>query len=445
MSRRQALNKQSDGLELWGGMECTVNRVHNQWFDQAERCGHLTRTGDLALFRELGFRKLRYALPWERAVASGSLEIFSPRLEEMQQLGIQPIAGLVHHGSGPASTSLMDPGFGEKLANYALSVAQRYPWISSYTPVNEPQTTARFSGLYGHWYPHHRSLESYLRILVNELRATVLSMRAIRSVRPDAAFIHTEDGGKIFSTRELTGARDLLEHRRWLGVDLLCGRVDHHHPLFPFLTANGLSTEDILWFADNPCPPTVLGLNYYLTSDRFLDHRTWLYPASFAGGDTGHEPLVDIEALRVRQNGLAGVQTILTEAWLRYGIPVAITEAHLGGSPPDQLIWLSAIWNQALAARRSGVNCVAVTVWALLGSLDWSSLVTRADGIYEPGVFDLSTGTPIPTPLAGLVRQLAQGQTVPTPAPGWWTLPDRLTFDSNVQEAADLETEPALA
>ena len=25
----------------------------------------------------------------------------------------------------------------------------RYPWIDAYTPVNEPLTTARFSGLYG--------------------------------------------------------------------------------------------------------------------------------------------------------------------------------------------------------------------------------------------------------------------------------------------------------
>ena len=28
------------------------------------------------------------------------------------------------------------------------------PHITNYTPVNEPLTTARFSGLYGAWYPH---------------------------------------------------------------------------------------------------------------------------------------------------------------------------------------------------------------------------------------------------------------------------------------------------
>ncbi len=85
--------------------------------------------------------------------------------------------------------------------------------------------------------------------------------------------MHTEDGGKTWSTPQLEADRLFREHRRWLGVDLLCGRVDRHHPLFPYLLDNGIPEPDILWFADNPCPPDVLGLNYYLTSDRFLDHR----------------------------------------------------------------------------------------------------------------------------------------------------------------------------
>ncbi len=418
----------TEELELWGGIECTINRVNEVWFDQMERCGHLDRPGDLALLRDLGLKKLRYGLHWERFCSAGTLEIFARPLEEMQSLGIDPIAGLVHHGSGPRGTDLLDPRFGEKLAGYALDLARRYPWISSYTPVNEPQTTARFSGLYGHWYPHHRSFESYLRTLIHELRASVLSMRAIRTVRSDALFIHTEDGGKTWSTSELAPLRELREQRRWLGLDLLCGRVDEGHPIFGYLRVNGLTEAEILWFAENPCPPDVIGLNYYLTSDRFLDHRIERYPESLTGGDTGEEPLVDIEAVRVRGKGIAGAGAILTEAWERYGIPVAIAEAHLGGTAEEQVQWLASIWNQARAAREAGVNCVAVTVWALLGSYDWCSLVTRDEGIYEPGVFDVSGGTPVPTNLAEAVGRLSRGEDVACTPGGWWTRPDRLTF-----------------
>ncbi len=343
--------------------------------------------------------------------------------------GIEPIAGLVHHGSGPVGTSLLDPQFGEKLGAYASALARRYPWIASYTPVNEPQTTARFSGLYGHWYPHLRSFEGYLKALVNQLRASVLAMRAVRAVRSDAEFVHTEDGGKTWSTFELADACAEREQRRWLGVDLLCGRVDESHPLYSFMRKHGLSQAEILWFAENPCPPDVIGLNHYLTSDRFLDHRIELYPPWYAGGDTGEEPFVDVEAVRVRREGIADTQQILTDAWERYRIPVAITEAHLGGSVADQIRWLLGVWEGARSARRSGVDCVAVTVWALLGSFDWCSLVTKNEGVYEPGVFDLSSGHPVPTELAGVVERLARGEGIPVDQQGWWQRSDRLTFE----------------
>jgi dTDP-4-dehydrorhamnose reductase len=49
--------------------------------------------------------------------------------------------------------------------------------------------------------------------------------------------------------------------------------------------------------------------------------------------------------------------------------------------------------------------------------------VTRDDGIYEPGVFDVRAPSPRPTALAALVRQLAAGRRASHPAlggPGWW-------------------------
>ena len=97
------------------------------------------------------------------------------KLQEIRNSNVTVIAGLVHHGSGPAFTNLADPGFASGLAQYARKVALEFPWIDHYTPVNEPLTTARFSGLYGHWYPHHRNDESFLRMLVNQVKGIVLS------------------------------------------------------------------------------------------------------------------------------------------------------------------------------------------------------------------------------------------------------------------------------
>ena len=419
-------------MQIWGGMECTLNRVQDRYFDQHERSGHRQRVReDMQAIASLGIRTLRTALHWEYQQATGTWDFFDCMLDEMRRLHLQPIAGLVHHGSGPLDTSLIDPAFPARIAAYAGQVARRYPWITRYTPINEPHTTARFSCLYGHWYPHHRSIPSYLCAVLHQAKATVLSMRAIRQVQPATELIYTEDGGTTFSSPGLETYRHDREARRWLGLDLLCGHVTPHHPLYDYLQHHGIARSAIDWFQANSCAPSVIGFNYYPTSDRFLDDRLHLYPDLLAGGDSGSEPLVDIEALRVYPAGIPGVRRVLLEAWHRYGIPVAVTEAHLGASAEDQIRWLSEVWKDAEAARASGADVVAVTVWALLGSWNWANLCTEDCGHYEPGAFCVRDGQPRRTPLADFVTQLARSRkTTPaaTDSMPWWHSPDRITF-----------------
>src|SRR5918994_6752518 len=93
-------------IEIWGGVECTLNRVGNAWHDQIERSGHAARDADLDLFAGLGIRTLRYPVLWERVAPRDPIATdwawTDTRLARMRELGIKPIAGLVHHGSGPA-------------------------------------------------------------------------------------------------------------------------------------------------------------------------------------------------------------------------------------------------------------------------------------------------------------------------------------------------------
>ena len=98
-------------------------------------------------------------------------------------------------------TNLLDDTFPALLAEHAGRAAARYSWIDRWTPVNEPVTTARFSALYGHWYPHRTDEGDFWRALVNQIDATRLAMHAIRRVRPDAQLIQTEDLGRTFGHR----------------------------------------------------------------------------------------------------------------------------------------------------------------------------------------------------------------------------------------------------
>lgn len=423
----------TSSLELWGGLECTVARIGDRYRDQNVETGHRDRPEDLQHIAALGIRTLRYPIVWE------TVSPVSPdrcqwgwhdeRLGQIRQLGLSPIAGLVHHGSGPHYTHLLDPAFAELLAGHAAHVAQRYPWISLYTPVNEPLTTARFSGLYGHWYPHATCYHAFLRALVNQCWATVLSMRAIRRINPAAQLVQTDDLGRTFSTPALGYQAEHENQRRWLTFDLLCGQVDRNHPWWSILRDHGVGERELAAFLEADCAPDIIGVNQYLTSERFLDGRLGRYPDRFWGGN-GSESYADVEAVRVaRPGGALGPAARLTEAWERYRRPIAITEAHHGCTREEQLRWLVEVWDAAETVRKRGADVRAVTVWSMFGAVDWNSLLTRDDGIYEPGVFDVRGPSPRPTALARAAAALAQKGHFDHPVldgPGWWHRETRL-------------------
>lgn len=424
-------NRLNASLELWGGVECSMVRVDGRTVDQIARTGHNRRLDDLDRFAALGIRTLRFPVLWEHhEFHDRDWRQADERLGRLRELGIRPIVGLVHHGGGPQPGGLLDSRFIEGLGAFARAVAQRYPWIDAYTPVNEPLTTARFSGLYGIWHPHARSLNAFARCFMNECRATRVAMKAVREINPRAELVQTEDLGKTHSTPALAYQADWENERRWLTFDLLCGTLGPDKPLWNYLRANGVSAEELQSFLDDPCPPDVLGVNYYVTSERFLDERTERYPASCRGGNT-REGYADVPAVRVRAEGLVGLTGLLCELAQRHARPIAVTEIQLACTREEQLRWLHENWLAAQAAQAEGVNLKALIVWSLLGAYDWDSLLLDEANNYEPGAYDVRGAAPRPTALAGAIRQLADTGRMEHPvlsAPGWWRKPLRLEY-----------------
>ena len=420
-------------LELWAGPECTVNRIGDRFHHQLQSSGFVDRAGDLDRLAGLGIKRIRFPLLWEQTATgpdSYDWDWCDQRLARLGELGVAPIAGLLHHGSGPAWTDLLDPDFPELLASYAATVAQRYPHIDAYTPVNEPLTTARFSALYGFWYPHKRDDRSFVRALLNQVRGTVLAMRAIRAVNPRAELVQTEDLGYTTSSPRLAYQARFENLRRWLTFDLLTGQVGAKHRIWPYLCKHGASAQELRALEEDPCPPDIVGLNVYLTSERHLDDRIALYPPKYVGGNR-RDRYADVEAVRVSGAIVGSLQARLREAAGRYGLPVAVTEVHLGCTREEQMRRLLHAWRDAQAARADDVDVRGVTCWAAFGSFDWNSLVTRNDGVYEPGLWDVRSTPPRPTGLARLAHQLGHGLAPDHPVldgPGWWQRGQRLKF-----------------
>jgi dTDP-4-dehydrorhamnose reductase len=437
-------------LELWGGIECTVARIGDDYRDQSFDTGHRDRIEDLDSIAALGIRTLRYPFLWETISPNRPDEAEFPwqdeRMARLRQLGVRPIAGLCHHGSGPAYTNMLDPAWPELLAGHAAKVAERYPDIELYTPVNEPLTTARFSGLYGHWYPHATGYGTFLRALVNECKATVLAMRAIRKIRTDAQLVQTEDLGKTFATPLLAYQAEHENQRRWLTFDLLCGMVDRDHPWWETLIGYAVPESDLALFLDGDAAPDIIGINHYLTSERYLDQRLRRYPEHHWGGNGQHR-YADAEAVRMPLPPHdIGPAARLRETWERYRRPIAVTEAHHGCTRDEQLRWLMEVWNGAEQVRAEGADIRAVTVWSLFGTVDWNTLLTQRNGCYEAGPFDVRGPAPRRTALAHAAESLARTGSYDHPVldrAGWWKRDIRFyRAPSRVSTACRLVNEP---
>lgn len=417
-------------LALWGGLECTLNRLGDTVSDQMALSGYDSRPDDPMAIAGLGLRKLRFPLLWEtveHAPGQFNWSQADRRLNQLRDCGIEPVVTLVHHGSGPLWTDLLDPDFPDGLARFAEAAARRYAWVRDWTPVNEPLTTARFSALYGHWYPHARDEGACWLALLHQVEATVQAMSRIRRVIPEARLIQTEDYGQTFGTDVCATQVAFENARRDLTWHLLAGRVDRSHPLRARLDGHGLS-DRLDRLAATPCPSDRLGLNHYVTSDRFLDHRLDRYPDHCHGGN-GTLAYADVEAVRVMPEARDGWGQTLSRAWRHHQTPIVVTECHLGGEEADRARWLLECWSAAGRSRNHGIPVEAVTVWSLLGAYDWDSLLTRRAGRYEAGVFDVSDGIRRETGLAATVRALAgQDATLAPGEPGWWGRDDRILY-----------------
>ncbi len=214
---------------------------------------------------------------------------------------------------------------------------------------------------------------------------------------------------------------DFNNERRWLGWDLLSGRVQPGHPLRAHLLAHGATAAELDSLADKLSPPDIIGINHYVTSDRFLDEQIENYQER-THGRNGFEVYADEVAVRAAEVG-CGFERAIREAHERYRRPIALTEVHLAAAPEEQLRWLMAAWEAATTARAEGIEVRALTAWSLLGAFDWDSLVTQPNEHYEAGVFDLSDGQVRTTILGEALRALSRGEAFEHPAlaeSGWW-------------------------
>jgi dTDP-4-dehydrorhamnose reductase len=405
-------------VEIWASPEPTFARISaDATRDQLAETGHEARDGDIALLGSLGVRASRYPVLWEKcAPHAGVAPDFTwarRRLEALRDEGIEPVVTLVHHGSGPGYTSLVDPGFPEALAAYAGEAARAFPWVRRWTPINEPLTTARFSTLYGNWYPNGRDDDvAFGHAIVYEALGILLAMEAIRAHAPAAEHVLTEDLQNFTPVDTDPHTLATVAHqreRRYLSAELLMGRIVAGHPMHAYLTGTCAVAQALLdRIAAHASPPDVMGWNYYPNSERVF---------TAADGYVSDVPRVVVAP------GSLSAERILRAAYDRLGLPFGFAEVHVNAGERGRIRWLAQRRDELARIAADGLPVRMLGVWAAFGLVDWDSLLLRREGYSEDGVFTFAApdATPRETALTEAVRALAAGRAFDVPEElGWW-------------------------
>jgi len=362
----------------------------------------LERAGELDLIASLGIRTLRMPLLWRRVAPDG---LFCPdwrwadeRLDRMRALGIKPVLTLVQPGAVPP----LDASFAEGLAEFAAAAAERYPWVTLWTPVHAPLSLAL----------QQAGERSRLKALCALLEGTVLAMHAVRDVNAAARLVQTEEFRATHATPALRWQAELDDELRWLSLDVLTGRFERNAALQAALVRESIEREALRFFLERPCVPDVLAIDYALERERLLDERVDRYPLSARSGD-----VADVEAVRAAGDGLAGHLGALRLTWHRYELPLALTGACTHAAREEQLRWLDEAFRAAAQAQAESIDVRALSIGPLFG---------------ERGAFDVRGELPRQTALAYELRARIEGAAPSRhPAlesPGWWQRESRLTF-----------------
>lgn len=369
---------------------------------------------DLALARACGATMIRYGIPWHvvnpaRGVWAWSwLDRVAERLAELE---LEPIVDLMHYGTPLwLEDTFADPAYPARVAEYAARVAERYGAFESYTPLNEPQINAMYCGEWGIWPPHLTGHDGYVALIVAIARGIAESQHAIADVTGGrAVFVHVEAAIRYVGALAGDDAR-LLQQRRFLAQDLVCGRVDGDHPLARYLSAHGARDDDLAYLRDHPALPDVMGVNYYpsLSTERFVAD------AAHDGSPADPRPRAD--------EGVAGLEDVIRTWAERYGRPVFLTETCRPGPLAGRLRWLDESIACVRALRAEGVDVVGYTWWPLFDMVHWSYREgTEPPHAYllDSGLYDLEpddTGRLLRVPTAAADRFRAHARSERGPA-----------------------------
>ena len=370
------------------GIECSYPTIdHGKTRrDELEECHHYEHwQKDLQLVKDLGLNVLRYGLPYHRIHLNAGRYDWSfadEVMREMQRLEITPILDLMHFGVPDWLGNFQNPELPIHFADYCAAVADRYPWVRYYTPVNEIYVTARVSAKDGVWNEQLKSDRAFVTAMKHIVAASILGTQRLAQRRPDLVVVQSESAEYIHEAcSEQSQEVKLLNKLRFLSLDLLYA-FPPDADVCMYLLDNGLTRAEYDWFmAGEPPGYQVMGNDYYGRNEKIL-----LPDGTLCQGED-----------------VLGWYHITRDYYDRYRKPVMHTETNVLDAEKAPC-WLWKQWVNILRMRQDGIPVLGFTWYSLIDQIDWDIELAEKKGTVNPcGLYDLERN---PRPVAQAYRDL---------------------------------------
>jgi beta-glucosidase/6-phospho-beta-glucosidase/beta-galactosidase len=319
----------------------------------------------------LGIDFLRYGPPYYSThIGPGQYDwhFADETFSTLKHLNITPIADLCHFGVPDWLENFQNPDFPKFFAEYARAFAERYPWITLFTPVNEINVCARFSAELGWWNEREKSDKTYVCALKHLCLANELAEHSILEVRPEATFIQSESTEYFHAEGpDCLDISTLFNEKRFLALDLTYGNP-LSSTMYEYLLDNGMTRQEYHWFLGNHVKAvSILGNDYYVTNEHVVH----------ADGSTS------------KSGEIFGYYVITEQYFNRYQLPVMHTETNLMDAEQAPH-WLQKEWSNMHALKLKGVPILGFTWYSLTDQVDWDTALREDRNHVNPlGLFDL--------------------------------------------------------
>ena len=370
------------------GIECSYPTIQNGTVrrDQLRECGHYDRwQEDLGLVKEMGLKVLRYGLPYysiHKGPDQFDWSFADEVMAEIKRLDIVPILDLMHFGVPDWIGNFQNPELPVHFADYCGAVAERYPWVRYYTPVNEIYVTARISGKDGVWNEQLKTDRGFVTALKHCVAASIMGNQQIAKRRNDCVIVQSESAEYIHEVCA-TPSKDVLlaNESRFLALDLLYANSPSA-TMCMYLLDNGMTREEYDWFMTGEPPGyQIMGNDYYGRNEQI----------KLPDGSFHHS--MDV----------LGWYQMTKQYYERYRKPVMHTETNVFEAA-DAPMWLWKQWINVLQMRKDGVPVLGFTWYSLTDQIDWDSQLGEVNNhVNECGLYDLDRK---PRPVADAYKTL---------------------------------------